>query len=316
MASTTQHPLRLVSIGFFLGVLCSFLMSCAWSGMSHPGGHWGALTRRAYDSSVAADAGGVLKFGNPGPVHDLLERQQYVASYDRRNRIAHWVGEHLTEESLKAGENVDRDKSSFKEDGSIPTMFRALLKDYTGSGYDRGHMAPAADALASQDAMDETFLLTNMAPQVGIGFNRHYWAYLEGFVRDLTKNYTDVYVYTGPLFIPKRISSDNEYFDIEQDDVSASSKPTYHIEYPLLGAVPNVAVPTHFYKIVLVSSTGSDYLLAAFVLPNQSIKSDTPLTDFEVELSSVERLSGLQFFENLDRQSLGKLCEQNSCRLR
>jgi DNA/RNA endonuclease G (NUC1) len=51
-------------------------------------------------------------------------------------------------------------------------MFRALLKDYIRSGFDRGHQAPAADATFTQEAMDETFLLTNMAPQVGIGFNR------------------------------------------------------------------------------------------------------------------------------------------------
>jgi endonuclease G len=73
---------------------------------------------------------------------------------------------------LTAGEGVDRSKSAFKEDTDIPTLFRALLKDYSGSGYDRGHQAPAADATFTQEAMDQTFLLTNMAPQVGIGFNR------------------------------------------------------------------------------------------------------------------------------------------------
>lgn len=51
-------------------------------------------------------------------------------------------------------------------------MFRAYPNDYTNSGYDRGHMAPAGDAVASQAGMDETFLLTNIAPQIGPGFNR------------------------------------------------------------------------------------------------------------------------------------------------
>lgn len=59
------------------------------------------------------------------------------------------------------------------EDESIPAMFRAKLQDYFRSGYDRGHMVPAADAKLSQGAMDETFLLSNIAPQVGVGFNRH-----------------------------------------------------------------------------------------------------------------------------------------------
>lgn len=81
------------------------------------------------------------------------------------------------------------------------------------SGYDRGHMVPAADAKISQNAMDETFFLSNVAPQVGDGFNRHCksssrpvliglftdhadWAYLEDFCRRLTTNFEDVYVFT------------------------------------------------------------------------------------------------------------------------
>ncbi|KAI7855256.1 hypothetical protein BDC45DRAFT_439405 [Circinella umbellata] len=286
-------------------------MSCAFTGTSHneaTGAHWGSLVRRQEDNS------GILKLGNPGPVVDLLQRQRYVSSYDRRNRLPHWVGEHLTLESLEAGENVDRDKSSFKEDTAIPEIFRALLKDYSGSGYDRGHMAPAADALATQEGMDETFLLTNMSPQVGNGFNRHYWAYLEGFARDLTKNHTDVYVYTGPLFLPR--SNQSGYVDIDQEKAGTSAVSGYFIQYPLLGDVPNVAVPTHFFKVILASSgSGDAYTLGAFVLPNEAIDSKTPLTDFQVKLDSVERVSGLQFFSELDRSSFGDLCSTDSCKL-
>lgn len=83
-------------------------------------------------------------------------------------------------------------------------------------------MVPAADAKQSQQAMDETFILSNVAPQVGEGFNRHCsssssftsvitslielsdWAYLEAFCRNLTKEFEDVYVFTVPLFLPKK----------------------------------------------------------------------------------------------------------------
>ena len=82
------------------------------------------------------------------------------------------VFEHLTKESLTRGEEVDRGKSRFQEDSAIPEKFRAKLRDYVKSGYDRGHLAPAADAKSSQETMDETFLLSNIAPQVGNGFNR------------------------------------------------------------------------------------------------------------------------------------------------
>lgn len=54
----------------------------------------------------------------------------------------------------------------------MPDLYKAKLSDYLRSGYDRGHMAPAADCKYSQNAMDETFYLSNIAPQVGDGFNR------------------------------------------------------------------------------------------------------------------------------------------------
>lgn len=143
-------------------------------------------------TSVADDtAASILQFGHPGkllkcsrdsffafsleisgPISDDLKHDAYFANYNRRDRNANWVGEHLNRQTLTAGEGVDRSKSSFREDPAIPPMFRALLKDYIRSGFDRGHQAPAADATFTQEAMDETFLLTNMAPQVGIGFNR------------------------------------------------------------------------------------------------------------------------------------------------
>ncbi|CAI4217910.1 unnamed protein product [Parascedosporium putredinis] len=90
---------------------------------------------------------------------------------------------------LLAIRDGDRRGSTFLEDDSIPTKFRALLKDYFRSGYDRGHQMPAADAKWSQKAMDETFYLSNMCPQVGEGFNRDYWAHFEDFCRRLTGRY-------------------------------------------------------------------------------------------------------------------------------
>jgi len=69
-------------------------------------------------------------------------------------------------------------------------------------------MVPAADAKISQEAMNETFLLSNIAPQVGVGFNRHYWAYVEDWCRRLTGSFSDVYVFTVPLYLPKLESDD------------------------------------------------------------------------------------------------------------
>ncbi|KAK4518002.1 methylenetetrahydrofolate reductase (NAD(P)H) met13 [Mucor velutinosus] len=272
----------------------------------------------------------VLKFGNPGPISDLFQRTAYTASFNRRDRIPHWVGEHLTAESLRRGQNVSRDKSRFTGDKAVPGLFRVYTNDYTNSGYDRGHMAPAGDAVSSQTAMDETFLLTNIAPQVGPGFNRQYWAYLEQFCRDLTKNFTDVYVYSGPLFLPQLVtthaSSSSEAYaladsKIEFDEDGAikviskvsNTKDRYRMQYDMIGANgPTIAVPTHYFKILLVSN-GTDYASGAFVLPNQAIDHAIPLDRFLVDLRAIEKASGLTFFQSLDRTTFTKLCDLVRC---
>ncbi|KAI7862697.1 hypothetical protein BDF14DRAFT_1735585 [Spinellus fusiger] len=235
-----------------------------------------------------------------GPVHDLLERDSYISSYNRRDRIPDWVGEHLTAESITKGDGVDRGKSNFQEDPSIPLLYRGLLNDYRSSGYDRGHMAPAGDAVSTQEAMDQTFYLSNMCPQVGVGFNRNYWAYFEAFCRSLTASYTDVYVYTGPLFLPQSSSS------------KTAGKSDYTVTYKMLGDVPNIAVPTHFYKVILIPNANG-YAAAAFVLPNASINSKTALTSFQVKLEVIEKASGLQFFSKLDRSTFTDLCTLTTC---
>ncbi|CAO3631943.1 unnamed protein product [Mucor fragilis] len=268
----------------------------------------------------------VLKFGNPGPISDLFQRTAYTASFNRRDRIPHWVGEHLTAESLRRGQDVSRDKSRFTGDKAVPDLFRVYTNDYTNSGYDRGHMAPAGDAVSSQTAMDETFLLTNIAPQVGPGFNRQYWAYLEQFCRDLTKNFTDVYVYSGPLFLPQLASSSSEAYaladsKIEFDEDGAikviskvsNTKDKYRMQYDMIGANgPTIAVPTHYFKILLVSN-GTDYASGAFVLPNQAINHAIPLDRFLVDLRAIEKASGLTFFQSLDRTTFTKLCDLVRC---
>lgn len=82
---------------------------------------------------------------------------------------------------------------------------RSENTDYKGSGYDRGHLAAAGNHKVEQKHVEQTFFLSNMAPQVGVGFNRDSWNKLEKHVRKLTNVYKDVYVCTGPLYLPKYI---------------------------------------------------------------------------------------------------------------
>jgi len=247
-----------------------------------------------------------VKYGFPGPIHDIERHKEFVSVFDRRTRNPYYVVEHLTPESLQKGPtNGNRRNSFFKEDESIPEIFRSRLKDYFRSGYDRGHQAPAADAKFSQQAMDETFLLTNMSPQVGEGFNRDYWASLEYFCRCLTKKYGSVRVITGPLFLPRKDPVDGKF----------------KVSYEVIGNPPNVAVPTHFFKLVVAEKSlnkapgSEDVAVAAFVLPNGKIPNEVPLTSFKVPVEALERSSGLELLEKVPETMKKDLCKEVRCEI-
>ncbi|MCH0629015.1 DNA/RNA non-specific endonuclease [Kocuria palustris] len=238
-----------------------------------------------------------FKYGFPGPIHDMGNHNEFVLCFDRKTRNPYWVVEHITKDSIKRTDGVDRKKSVFKEDEGVPAKFRARLRDYFRSGYDRGHNAPAADAKFSQQAMDDTFLLTNISPQVGDGFNRDYWAYFEDFARRLTTKYDDVRIMTGPLYLPK-LCPDGKY----------------RVTYEMIGSPPNVAVPTHFFKLVVGERTGLDTLaVGAFVLPNEPIDNTDPLTKYQVPVEALERSSGLELLQKVPPNKKKDLCREVNC---
>ncbi|WOO83842.1 Mitochondrial nuclease [Vanrija pseudolonga] len=282
----------------------------------------------------------VLAGGFPGPTFDIIKRQAYTAAYDRAKKHPAWTAEHLTAQSLSrtpptgtqpvpldtaraadtqpAKTKGDRSKSQFQEDASIPELFRAKLSDYFRSGYDRGHMVPAADAKISQQAMDETFFLSNIAPQVGEGFNRHYWAYLEDFCRRLTSNFEDVYVFTIPLYLPER---------------QADGK--WRVSYEVIGQPPAIGVPTHFAKVILASRPDFAYpqkpsstdkgvtapnsvkelAMGAFILPNKEIPDEADLRSFIAPVEVVERAAGLQLFNEEMKYKSRQLCAVTQCQV-
>lgn len=146
--------------------------------------------------------------------------------------------------------------------------------------------------------MNETFFLSNMCPQVGSGFNRDYWAHFEDFCRRLTTKYPSVRIITGPLYLPKR---------------EADGK--WRVNYEVVGSPPNVAVPTHFFKVLLAEDgkTGGNVAVGAFVLPNAPISNAVPLREFEVPVEVVERAAGLEFLGKLDLARRKRLCDEVQC---
>ncbi|ALC42588.1 EndoG [Drosophila busckii] len=230
----------------------------------------------------------IMKFGFPGLDH-VRSQSDYVLSYDRRNRIPHWVFEHLTAASVAKNDAVDRAKCDFRPDESIHPFFRAQNTDYRKSGYDRGHMAAAGNHRLHQKHCDDTFLLSNMAPQVGQGFNRDAWNSLEMYVRKLTQSYANVYVCTGPLYLPHK-----------EDDGKM------YVKYEVIGS-NTVAVPTHFYKVIVSEAADQRLHMESYIMPNKVISNDTPLQVFQVPPESVERAAGLLFFDQINRKQLATI---------
>lgn len=187
----------------------------------------------------------------------------YTLSYNEMHEQANWVAYELTE---KETEGKYKRANKFIVDPDIITG-SAESKDYKKSGYDQGHMAPAADMAWSKTAMKESFYYSNMSPQEP-GFNRGIWKNLEEQLRTWAIDNKAIYVVTGPVLTEG---------------------------LPAIG--PNkVSVPKYYYKVVLDYSW-PEIKGIGFILPNE--KSEDRLQNYAVSIDSVEKVTGINFFYKL-----------------
>lgn len=140
-----------------------------------------------------------LGLGNPSnaaaadPNNYLLVNNFMAISYSRDKGTPNWVAWRVVKADLGS---LDRE-DSFRPDDRLPKGWpRVTPSDYTGSGFDRGHVCPNADRYSSREAADSTFLMTNMTPQTG-DLNRGPWQKLEAYIRTLVNRGSDVYIYAG-----------------------------------------------------------------------------------------------------------------------
>ena len=194
------------------------------------------------------------------PSLPVIHHPGYSLAYDESSEQAAWVAYCLT-----AGETVARVERSndFRSDPSVRSG-SAAHSDYKGSGYDRGHLAPAADLAWSSASMSASFFYSNMSPQLP-GFNRGIWKKLEELMRSWARVYDSVYVVTGPLYLEQGGS---------------------------IG--PNaVRIPSHYFKAVLTAGANKRKAIA-FVLPNASSKA--PLSSFALPVDRLENYLGRDLF--------------------
>ena len=124
----------------------------------------------------------------------------FAVMYSGVSRTPLWSAEYLDRKRLQQAKEIDRE-DSFHEESRLPKSARASLSDYSGSGYDRGHLAPNAD-MANRSQQYDSFSLANIAPQSPRN-NRYIWRNIESATRYLTQQYGEVYSITGVAFTGK-----------------------------------------------------------------------------------------------------------------
>lgn len=210
----------------------------------------------------------------------LMVNTAYALSYNNSRGTANWVAWRITESNLGDAER----QNDFRIDTRLPKDFnRIKATDYTGSGFDRGHLCPSADRAGSEEANSETFLMTNMIPQTP-DLNRNVWERLESYSRDLVKRgKVDLYIIAGVYGEKGRLKK-------------------------------KVAVPTNCWKIVVavpqgatLSAINEQTHIIAVDMPNSGGVSKEDWRKFRTTIRAIEQRTGYNFLSNLPQDLQNKI---------
>ena len=193
-----------------------------------------------------------------------LCKTNYAIHYRYDTKTAEYVVEHVTKESVTGPAKREDD---FRPDQAIPKQYRSLLSDYSGFPYDRGHLAPAGNNTQSEDIMSESFLLSNMIPQVPNN-NRGIWKQLETYIRNWVLEGKDIYVVSGTHYRADRALTIGE---------------------------GKVGVPSFVWKVIV---DRKNVKAIAFYMPNTAL----PVKDlpkYALSVRELESIVGLNFHPNI-----------------
>lgn len=211
------------------------------------------------------------------PTADAIEKTGYVHSTPLGHWGPLWTIEHLTPARMYG--KVDREQSSWLIDDSQPREFRWSDHDYLGSGWTRGHRAPAEDASWSAKAMRESFLLTNTSPQAArLNEDGDKWAGLEKWI--LARIETDKWegpVATGVAWVPDEIG---------------------RVTFETLGPGGRIFVGTHWWKAIAMQSPDGEMHVAAWLIPNAD--DVTKFDDYRVSTDQLETVVGFDLWPLMD----------------
>lgn len=208
--------------------------------------------------------GAIMKYGFPSMNEiSVNETYNFVTSLDRRNSAINWMCEKV-------------EPSSYT---NIPIQENSSL-----SMRHRPYSSPPELTFQHAEAA-RVFFMSNIKPFLSRGFNLNLWERLLRYIHEMSQTYGVVYVYTGPIYLPREMKSNNWYLEFQPEDNTI------------------IAVPTHFFKIVIIDpkKPNSTPYAEAYVMPNTTINDDTELRTLLSDVRDIENATGLKFFEGLDR---------------
>jgi endonuclease G, mitochondrial len=220
-----------------------------------------------------------LAFGNPSnasktdPNNYLIEKPEYVLSYNRDKGIPNWVSWELNQSWLGEAPR----SNNFRPDDTLPEgWYRVTPNDYTRSGFDKGHMVPSADRSNNPENNAATFFMTNIIPQAPDN-NQGYWARLEDYERTLANQGNELHIISGVY---------------GQKGTLAQGK---------------VSIPARIFKIIVVTtpnqsvnSINESTRIITVDTPNIDGNRDADWTEFLTSVDAIEKTTGYNFLSNID----------------
>src|SRR5262245_52510196 len=265
--SPIAHRVTWRAISLFAATIAlAFLAACSPVGKQDGAAQRGAAAKQSAANLVSPH----LPFGNPSEAgksanNQLVLRQQFAASWNASKQIPNWVAWKLV-----ASDIGDTERSQFYADKEIDTP---SPKDYTGSGYDRGHLCPSKDRSDTPENNKAVFTMLNIFPQVGDN-NRGPWEKAERFERELAIAGREVYVVAGGV----------------------GSKTSFD----------SIDVPESTWKIIVALERGKSFpdgqekaQVFAMMMPNndEDIEQDDRWQDYQTSVSKIEEKTKYHFFK-------------------
>ena len=240
-----------------------------------------ALTALPADADNSNILLGMPSRAAKNPDDFLVERPQFVMSYNKSDGGPNWVSWHLDASTLG-----DVQRGNFRPDPLLPPDWQIRPNDYRASGYDRGHVCPSGDRTATEEDNDATFVMSNMLPQTA-ALNQHLWKSLEDYSRELVSQGNELYVVAGGIGSAERIGGGK------------------------------VNVPKQCWKVAVVLPDGDGDLsridgntrVIAVLMPNQQSDAvaQAEWSQYSTSVAQIEKATGLDFFAELPASVRRKL---------